>query len=136
MARETDNLKKTFRIIRRVIIVLLFVLICVGGYRVMYDAFADVPMAEEDSAGRDVVVRIDSGMSTYKVAVRLKDNGLIKSPLVFMVQEKLFMPSGSDIQPGTYTLNTTMSAEDILAAFAEGDDYDSDESEEDSEEET
>ncbi len=79
----------------------------------MYDAFADTAMAEEGK-GRDVTLRIDSGMSAYQIGERLRDNGLIDNPLVFAVQAKLFTESGKELLPGTYTLNTSMTAQEII----------------------
>ncbi len=47
----------------------------------------------------------------------LKENGLIKDVSVFVVQEKLSEYSG-EIKPGVYVLNTSMTAEEMIAVMS------------------
>ena len=60
----------------------------------------------------------------------LESKGLVEGKWTFVVREKLSKYSGK-IQPGTYTLNTSMPLSDMLAILA-GDN--SEEGEEDQEE--
>ncbi len=120
MSRKNRKLKRTFRIILILVCILIFVALCATGYRVMYDVFADEPVSESSSVG--VVVRIDSDMNTYEIGKRLEDEGLVKSAFVFTVQAKLFTQSGKSLLPGTYSLNSSMTAEEIIEILEVGDD--------------
>lgn len=81
------------------------------GYRI----FTDTPMSLEP--GRDVTVIINEGNSTKQIGTLLKENGLIKDVGVFVVQEKLYEYSG-EIKPGVYVLNTSMTAEEMIAVMS------------------
>ncbi len=81
------------------------------GYRI----FTDTPMSLEP--GRDVTVIINEGNSTRQIGTLLKENGLIKDVGVFVVQEKLSEYSG-EIKPGVYVLNTSMTAEEMIAVMS------------------
>ena len=128
MADSNKALKKTFKLMVILVCVMLFLLVCASGYKVMYEVFADTAMEDsETSEGDDIVVRIDSGMSNYQIGVRLENNGLIKNAFVFAVQCKLFVDDDEELQPGTYTLNTTQTGTEIIETFIAGEDDSSDE---------
>ena len=67
--------------------------------------------------GRDVAVTIVQGDSTLDVGKMLEEKGLIRDPNLFYVQKKCSVYD-NDIQPGFYTLNTSMTAEDMFAIIA------------------
>ncbi len=67
--------------------------------------------------GRDVAVTIVSGDSTMDVGKMLEEKGLIRDSKLFYVQKKCSVYD-NDIQPGFYTLNTSMTAEDMFAIIA------------------
>ena len=67
--------------------------------------------------GRDVAVTIVQGDSTMDVAKMFEEKGLIRDPNLFYVQKKCSVYD-NDIQPGFYTLNTSMTAEDMFAIIA------------------
>lgn len=65
----------------------------------------------EKAPGIDVSITVDSGESVMSVAQELVDLGVVKSKIVFFVQTKLYQ--GKFI-PGTYTVNSSASPEDII----------------------
>ena len=85
--------------------------------------------------GRDVAVTIVQGDSTMDVGKMLEEKGLIRDYKLFYVQKKCSVYD-DDIKPGFYTLNTSMTAEDMFAIIAGKKDTEgeSDEDEEDTEE--
>lgn len=81
------------------------------GFRI----FTEEPMSAEP--GREVAVTIVQGDSTMDVGEMLEEKGLIRDSKLFYVQ-KICSEYDNDIQPGFYTLNTSMSAEDMFAVIA------------------
>lgn len=81
------------------------------GYRI----FAEPAMAE--APGRDVVVTIEPGESVEEIAAKLKREGLIRDSGLFVWQERVSSYYG-DEKAGTYTLNTSQTAEEMLAILA------------------
>lgn len=67
--------------------------------------------------GKDVAVVVTEGASVKDVGEMLERQGLIRDRLVFYVQEKLSKYSGQ-IKPGNYVLNTSQSAEEMLAILS------------------
>lgn len=105
-------------VFRIVIIILLILFIYKAGlkaYDFGYRIFAEETMSVEP--GRDVEVTITQGKSTMDIGKMLQEKGLIRDAQLFYVQEKLSSYKGK-IQPGIYTLNTSMSAEDMLKIMA------------------
>lgn len=105
-------------VIRIVIIAVAALLIYKAGqkaYDFGYRVFAEEAMSP--APGRDVEVSITQGKSAYDVGKMLEEKGLIRDAQLFMLQEKL---SGykDKMQPGIYTLNTSMTAEDMLKVMA------------------
>ena len=104
-----------FRILA--VIVLVFFIYQAGfkAYDFGYRIFAEEPMSVEP--GRDVDVTITHGKSVMDIGKMLQEKGLIKDAQLFYVQEKLSSFKGK-IQPGAYTLNTSMTAEDMMRIMA------------------
>ncbi len=100
-----------FRIV--VVILLVFFIYKVGqkAYDFGFRIFAEEPMSVEP--GRDVEVTITQGKGVMDIGKMLQEKGLIRDAQLFFVQEKLSSHKGK-IQPGIYTLNTSMLAEDML----------------------
>lgn len=63
------------------------------------------------SNGRDMIVIVEKDASSVEVAKLLESKGLIEDYKVFLVQALLYEAT---LQPGTYTLNTSMTPEDML----------------------
>lgn len=90
------------------------------GYRV----FAEKPVSS--APGKDYSVIIHKGDSDYKIGKMLKEKGLIKDAMLFVVQSKVY-PYGNKMKAGRYTLNTSMTAREMIAVLG-GEKTDSEES--------
>lgn len=73
--------------------------------------------AMSPAPGRDVAVTIVQGDSTMDVGRMLEEKGLIRDYKLFYVQKKCSVYD-ADIKPGFYTLNTSMTADDMFALIA------------------
>ncbi|MBQ9550367.1 MAG: endolytic transglycosylase MltG [Lachnospiraceae bacterium] len=82
------------------------------GYRV----FAEEAMSPEP--GRDIEVTVPMGSSAMDIGEILENSGLIKDKTLFFVQERLSEYHGK-LSPGTYTLNTSQTAQDMMEIMAE-----------------
>lgn len=88
------------------------------GYRVYTeDAVASAP-------GTDKSVTVTSDMSAKEIGDLLEEKGLIRDAGLFVVQLKLSSYSGQ-IRSGTYTLNTSMTAEEMMQVMAAEEDTES-----------
>ena len=106
----------------RVGISLLIAMIVIGAamkiasvcYDFGYRVFTEGGMDEEP--GKDIEVTIPSGLSDLELGQLLEDEGLVRDAELFMIQMKLSVYGKNDKQilPGTYTLNTSMSAKDMM----------------------
>ena len=114
-----------------VLAVLILVIFRTGqkAYEFGFRIFTEEAMSP--APGRDVAVTIVSGDSTMDVGKMLEEKGLIRDSNLFYVQKKCSVYD-DDIKPGFYTLNTSMTAEDMFAIIAGRKESDEDsESEED-----
>ncbi len=73
--------------------------------------------AVSPAPGRDVAVTIVKGDSTTDVGKMLEEKGLIRDYKLFIIQKKC-SEYDDDIKPGFYTLNTSMTADDMFAIIA------------------
>ena len=118
------NVNKTiFRFIKiafTILVILLIVYAMVGFGRVAYDfgyrVFTEPAMSEEP--GEDVLVQIKDGMSAMEIGEMLEEKGLIRDKNLFFFQLKLSAYSKRMI-PGVYTLNTSMTAKDMMVEISE-----------------
>ncbi len=104
-----------------IISISLQMIVCVIAVILIYDAgnkgfaFGEsifTPEAVSSKAnGKDLLVIVEEGASDLDVAKLLEGKGLIKDYKVFLVQAKLYK---AKIHPGTYTLNTSMTSEEML----------------------
>lgn len=106
-------------VVVRVMIVLTVVIVIYAGAMKCYDfgykIFTDTPMSLEP--GRDVTIIVNEGSSTRQVGDLLEENKLIPDGTVFVVQEKLSEYAG-EMKPGVYVLNTSMTAEKMIAVMS------------------
>ncbi len=105
-------------IVRAVVLVILVLIIFRTGqeaYEFGFRIFTEEPVSS--APGRDVAVTIVQGDSVMDVAKMFEEKGLIRDPRLFYVQ-KMCSVYDNDIQPGFYTLNTSMTAEDMFAVIA------------------
>lgn len=94
-----------------------FVIIWLGrrAYVFGYRIFNETAMEEEP--GKDIEVVIPEDASALEVGRILKKAGLIEDAWVFVVQEKL-SAYHDDIKAGNYTLNTSQTPTQLLAAIS------------------
>lgn len=83
----------------------------VGAYSFGYRIFADEPFAQEP--GRDVTMTVTEGMSTREIGKALETKGLVEDGTIFYFQN-IFSSMKDELAPGVYTLNTSMSAHDMM----------------------
>lgn len=81
------------------------------GYRI----FAEEPVSKEP--GYDVTVAITSDKDTKDIGELLESRGLIRDSKLFVLQELLSEHHGK-IKEGAYTLNTSMTVEQMLEIMA------------------
>lgn len=92
------------------------------GYRI----FAEGPVSEEP--GFDVSITITEDKDVKDIGELLESRGLIKDANLFFLQELLSEYHGK-IQPGVYTLNTSMTVGEMLAIMGEEEETQSGETE-------
>lgn len=78
-------------------------------YNFTYQIFGQV--TKEEAPGRDVEIQIKKGESTMNVASKLEFNKIIVNKYSFYVKAKL---KKYVIMPGTYTVNTSMTYDEIF----------------------
>lgn len=111
-----------FRLSISCLVIIAVYRIAMYSYHFGYMVFNDA--AKEISPGRDITISVELDDSVMEISQTLESRGLIEDARIFYVQERLSEYHG-DIQPGVYTLNTSMKASELIAAMAqkeEGDD--------------
>lgn len=94
------------------LLVLGSVALCLHGYRFCYNIFADVRV--EDAPGKEISVDVHSTDAFGDIAARLQDRGVIHDRYSFLVRAKLMNTERNKIYAGKYTLNDSMTYEQIL----------------------
>ena len=105
-------------IIKAIVLVLVIMFVfrtATSAYEFGYRVFADEPVSQ--SGGRTITVGVAEDADINGVAQMLEEKGLIEDARLFCVQELL---SGyhDKILPGIYDLNTSMTAEEMLAVMS------------------
>ena len=100
-----------FKIIAAVLIVMFTYKYALLAYDYGYRIFGEQPITSGE--GRTVSVTIPEGADAGKVGEILETKGLIRDGQLFILQE-LISDYHNAILPGTYELNTSMTAEDML----------------------
>jgi UPF0755 protein len=105
--------------------VLLFVIAVYGlyelglkSYNYGYRIFAEPPMSAGE--GKDRLVQVKDSMSEMEIAEMLEEKGLIRDRFLFVLQLKVSGYSGK-LKAGPYTLNTSMTAEEMLQVMSQED---------------
>ena len=114
--------KIIYGIISAIIKITVYILIVVCVYRgAMYaynfgfSVFSARPMDKEP--GRDVTVTVMDSTSAYEIGEELKDYGLVQDARVFWAREYL-SEYHDKLKPGIYTLNTSMTVDDMMKKMA------------------
>ena len=132
-----SNVNKTlYRVIKVAGTVLVVLLVVYGTVRTSmmafdygYRVFTEPPMASKP--GTAVVVTITEGMGSGDIADHLLEKGLIRDDNLFWLQYQLSAYKG-EIVPGTYPLNTSMTAKEMMAIMAQQNEEEEDEESSDS----
>lgn len=107
-------LSVTFR--SAVYILLFALLIYLGGKSYNFGQKLFSEHGYEESPGRDVTITISSGESNMQIAEKLVENGIVGNKMVFYFQTLLYE---GKYKPGTYVLNSSSSAEEIIEYLSE-----------------
>ncbi|MEY8352867.1 aminodeoxychorismate lyase [Lachnospiraceae bacterium 54-53] len=102
---------------RLIVIALMILLVYEGvtrGYEFGHEIF--YASAMEPEPGRDKTVTVGEEASVIRTAKLLKENGLIANEYSFIIQAKFF---DYEVNPGSYTLNTSMTSKEILQMMNE-----------------
>ena len=106
-------------ILLEILLLLIFVLVIWNAgkwaYTFGYQVFAEQTVDEEP--GRDIQVTINEGDSNREVCAMLESKGLIKNADAFYVRLML-TDYRKLIKPGTYTLNTSLQSEEMMAVMS------------------
>ncbi len=119
-------LNMIFRLTISCIVVVLIYRAAMYSYHFGYMVFADATM--EVSPGRDVSITVEMDDEIMDIGETLERRGLISDAKIFWVQAFL-LEYKDKLVPGVYTLNTSMTSEEMLEVMAQT-------AEEESEEET
>ena len=108
-----------FSIVLKVIIIVVAILLIYKGATTAYDygyrLFTEPAVSQ--GTGREVTVSITSGKSAKEVGQLLESKGLIRDAKLFVLQELISDYHGK-IQPGIYTLSSSMTVDEMLAIMA------------------
>ncbi len=99
----------SFRLIIYAVAILLLYEGATKGYEFGHEIFYASSM--EEVPGRDMEITLEPGASVSAVGKRLEKQGLINNQYSFIIQAMVYE---YEIQPGTYTLNTSMTSREIL----------------------
>lgn len=102
------------------ILVMLLVVVCLVKlgtfcYEFGYRVFTEKPM--EEAPGTEKTVEITQDMSEGEIGKLLEEKGLVQDAKLFYAQLKLSAYTGK-LRPGTYTLNTSMTAKEMMVIMA------------------
>ena len=100
-----------------VIILVIMVVYRLGSMAYSYGEriFGEPPM--ESAPGTDIVITVGSEDSVRDIADNLKAAGLIRDAGLFVLQERLGGYK-EGVKAGTYTLNTSMTPEELIQTMA------------------
>lgn len=119
-----SNVNKTlYKVIKVASTVLVVLLIVYGTVRASllafdygYRVFTEPPMSSKP--GTAVVVTITEDMGADDIGNHLLEKGLIRDDTLFWIQYQLSAYKG-ELLPGTYTLNTSMTAKEMMVIMAQ-----------------
>lgn len=108
-------LNMIFRLSLSCIIVVIIYRLAMYSYHFGYMVFTDA--AREPSPGRDITISVNEEEGVYDIGKTLEKRGLISDAKIFYVQA-LLLEYKDKLNPGTYTLNTSMKPEEMLEAMS------------------
>lgn len=118
MKKQEKTYPALFRVTRLLLAIVVVMIVYIGAltaYDFGYRLFAEKPVSM--APGQEVEVTIEEGMGTDAVADMLEAQGVIRDAKIFKIQNKLSHYS-SGFLAGTYTLNTSMTNDEIMAVLS------------------
>lgn len=100
------------------IVLILFLFLRVGNaaYDLGYRVFTEPAL--EEAPGQDVMVELEEDMTVLELGSFLEEKRLVKNGLLFAIQLQI-SDYKDKIKAGTYTLNTSQTAKEMMQAMAE-----------------
>ena len=105
-----EDLLHYVKICVTVIILVAVIVLCYIGYFFGRELFNTNGVSQTRAEYTEYTIHIEKGERTLTVGRELKKAGIIRNPLAFWVQTKLFK---CVIEPGDYLVNSRMSSMDI-----------------------
>ena len=105
----------TLNMLMLVLIAFVVIQLAAVTYHLGYRVFTEP--AVDSAPGRDVMVEIERGMSAGELGTELEEKGLVDNHILFTIQLKLSSYE-KEIKPGLYTLNTSMTAREMMQVMA------------------
>lgn len=102
-------------ILMMVLIIFVVIQLAAVTYDLGYRVFTEPAM--ESEPGRDIMVEVEQGMSAWQFGNEMEEKGLVDNHILFSIQMQL-SSYGKNIKPGLYTLNTSMTAKEMLQVMA------------------
>lgn len=104
-----------FKIVAAVLIVMFTYKYALLAYDYGYRIFGETPLTSGE--GRTVTITIEEDDDVKTIGKRLENKGLIRDGELFVLQE-LISDYHGDLLPGTYQLNTSMTAEQMMEVMS------------------
>ncbi|MBR5597927.1 MAG: endolytic transglycosylase MltG [Lachnospiraceae bacterium] len=104
-----------FKVVLAIIIVMLVYKWSMTAYEYGQRIFNEPPMTVGN--GRMITVVVEEGDTAKEIGSMLEKNGLIRDASLFRIQEMLSAYK-DEMKPGTYELNTSMSAEEMMGIMS------------------
>lgn len=98
-----------------IMVIMLVYVVALKSYDFGYRIFVELPVSM--APGTDITVEIEEGMGSSSIADMLEEKGIIRDALIFKIQNQFSHYKGS-FKAGTYTLNTSMENEEIMAILS------------------
>lgn len=102
-------------ILMMVLIAFVVVQLAAVSYDLGYRVFTEPAM--ESAPGRDVMVEVEQSMSAWDLGIEMEEKGLVDNHVLFTIQLKL-SSYAKNIKAGLYTLNTSMTAKEMMQVMA------------------
>ncbi|MEY8390114.1 aminodeoxychorismate lyase [Lachnospiraceae bacterium] len=101
-----------------ILVLVVFVFLRAGhaAYDLGYRIFTEPAL--EEAPGRDMTVELDKGMSVLEIGSLLEEKRLVDNGVLFALQLQ-FSDYRDKIKSGTYTLNTSQTAKEMMQVMAE-----------------
>lgn len=98
-----------------VLVIFVVIQLATVAYDLGYRVFTEPAM--ESAPGRDVMVEVEQNMSAWDLGIEMEEKGLVDNHMLFTIQLKL-SSYAKEIKSGLYTLNTSMTAKEMMQVMA------------------